>query len=107
MAVLSETTITLAEATRLLPSSHHGKRLSLVTLWRWANRGLLTPDGRRVRLEIAKVGKAVLTSREAIERFSAALTGPTCDPPAEAIRTPVARKRAAEAARAKLEAIGI
>lgn len=60
----AEQLLTLAKATRLLPSSPHPS-----TLWRWHRRGI-----RGVRLETVVVGGTRYTSREALSRFSASLT---------------------------------
>jgi hypothetical protein len=65
----SETRIFLSQAAREEPCRRQGKRVSTVTLWRWATKGcrgivletLVTPGGR-------------VTSREAIARFFRALT---------------------------------
>ena len=104
--ILVESTLSLHDACRLLPSSRAGKKLNLCTIWRWINDGVLALDGSRVRLEAVRVGGRWVTSVESISRFSAALTGDTGNAPAP-IRTPAARSRAAEVARKKLEAIGI
>ncbi len=104
--ILVESTLSLHDACRLLPSSRAGKKLNLCTICRWITGGVRAIDGTRVRLEAVRLGGRWLTSHEAIERFSAALTGDTGNAPAP-IRTPAARSRAAEVARKKLEAIGI
>jgi hypothetical protein len=80
----------------------NGRQINNVTAWRWITKGLLTPTGERVRLEAIKVGSAWTTSREALERFTAALT-PAFQTEAEMLpRTPVKRQRASEAAVAEL-----
>ena len=103
--ILVESTLSLHDACRLLPSSRAGKKLNLCTIWRWITGGVRAIDGTRVRLEAVRVGGRWLTSREAIERFSASLTGTPTE--AAPIRTPAARQRAAEAAQKKLTAIGV
>ena len=106
MRILSENLLTLHDAARLLPSNRAGKRVNFSTIWRWALKGVHATDGRLVKLEAARVGGRWLTSKEAIERFSAALT-PTNDAETEPIRTRTAQKRASEAAKKKLEKLGI
>jgi hypothetical protein len=49
-------------------------RLNFTTVWRWVMHGVKAPDGKRVRLEAARVGGCWLTSREALTRFSERLT---------------------------------
>lgn len=105
-SILTENVISLHDGCKLVPSSRSGKKLNIATMWRWINDGVLALDGSRVKLQAIRLGGRWLTSHEAIERFSAALTGDTGNAPAP-IRTPAARSRAAEVARKKLEAIGI
>ena len=65
----SETLLTFSQAAAEQPCRRQGKRVSTVTLWRWATSGsggivletLQTPSGR-------------VTSREALQRFFEALT---------------------------------
>jgi Protein of unknown function (DUF1580) len=104
MSILQESLLSLHDAAQLLPSSRVGKRVNFSTIWRWALRGVRATDGRRVKLEAARVGGRWLTSREALERFASALT-PTND--AEPIRTPTARKKGNAVAKKKLEKMGI
>ena len=79
-----------------------GRKINSVTAWRWVAKGLLTPDGRRVRLEAVKLGATWFTSREAMERFAAAIT-PTFSADAEPLpRTPTKRQMAAKRAEDEL-----
>lgn len=103
-AILSENLLTLHDAAQLLPSNRVGKRVNFSTIWRWALKGIRAIDGRLVKLEAARVGGRWLTSKEAIERFSEALT-PTNDD--AQIRPPAARKRGGTVAKKKLEKMGI
>lgn len=64
-----EVPIPLAPAARHLPPLRSNRPVSPSTLWRWAKRGL-----RGVCLEIIHVGGTVCTSREALQRFFAALS---------------------------------
>jgi len=60
------------------------------------------PDGNRVRLEAVRCGGKWLTSREALERFTEAIT-PRFDPDAcPAPRTATQRQRASERAGKRL-----
>ena len=57
--ILSEQTVTLTEACRIIPGRPH-----ISTVWRWHHRGC-----RGIRLETAVIGGRRFTSREAIVRF--------------------------------------
>jgi hypothetical protein len=106
MGILDETILSLQEAADSLPSGmNRGKRLDFSTIWRWVLRGCLAIDGRRVKLEAVRLGGRWLTSREALERFSDALSTPQADQPEP--RTPAGRKRDVSSARRKLEKMGI
>src|ERR1035438_2929339 len=98
--ILSESVISIHEAAALFPGRQPGKSLNFSTVWRWILKGIRANDGQVVRLEACRLGSRWVTSREAIARFSAALT-PTHD--AEPISTPPARKRSADATAKKLE----
>lgn len=74
------------------------------TAWRWMTRGVVAPDGRRVRLESAKLGAILFTSDAALNRFSESLTRNADDTPP--MRSPSARRRASDAADRKLQAMG-
>jgi len=101
-----ESLITLTEAARLLPRMN-GKRIAVSTLWRWATAGV-----RGVRLETRRLGRRILTSAEALERFTAALAElpPESSRPFTAPnpllhprgRTPAQRRQAVERAKADL-----
>lgn len=60
----NETGLSLSEATKQLPSLG-GRRLDVSTLWRWCRRGV-----RGVRLEYVRLGRRIITSREALARFA-------------------------------------
>jgi hypothetical protein len=93
-----------AAAKKLVP--HRGQRVAPSTLWRWHRDGVRTPDGRRVHLELARVGGKWLTSAAALGRFIEAAT-PATPNPAPAPRTARQRVRAAEDAGKQLEALGV
>lgn len=104
--ILNESLLTLHDAAQLLPSNRAGKRVNFATVWRWVLRGVRAGDGQLVRLDAARVGGRWLTSKEALERFAAALTPPT-DVGTAPIRTPTARKRDNGAAKLKLAKNGM
>lgn len=96
--ILSERTVSFAEAAELCPSVG-GKKPSTKSVLRWANKGLLV-NGARVQLECARRGGIRVTSVEALNRFFAAINGG--DEPRQQVRTPAARQSASEAALARL-----
>jgi hypothetical protein len=103
----TEHKIDLADAAKLVPGHPHAS-----TLWRWSRRGIKARDGSRVRLEHVRLGGKVFTSREAIERFGAALAAADAahfDPPAPPPkgRTDAQRRRAVDRATAELAEAGI
>jgi hypothetical protein len=65
----SETVITLSQAAAEQPCRRQGKRVSTVTLWRWATRG-----SGGIILETLRTPSGRVTSREALQRFFEALT---------------------------------
>lgn len=104
-ALLSESIVSLGEAARLFPGCRGAKRVSPSTVWRWCSKGTRRPDGQLVRLEHFRLGSRVMTSREAIARFVAALTDmPTTT--ALPTRTPAARTAASRRAEEELKANG-
>lgn len=64
----NEEKIDLAEAARISPGRPHCS-----AVWRWARRGIMTRGGDRLRLEHIRAGGRVFTSKEALDRFFAAL----------------------------------
>src|SRR5262245_36694299 len=63
--------LTLHEAAQLVPGRGR-RRVHAATLARWIAKGVIAPDGRRVRLRAVKLGPKYLTSRRWIEEFGAA-----------------------------------
>jgi hypothetical protein len=61
--LLTEEVVTLHEAREELQKLT-GKRFDKATLWRWATRGAYG-----TKLDTVRVGRAVMTSRQAITRF--------------------------------------
>jgi hypothetical protein len=89
--IQSETLLTFAEAVHTLPGRPH-----LSTLHRWRLRGV-----RGIRLETCLIGGRRFTSREALERFSAATTAAANGEPPP-IRTSRQRERDQRQAEADL-----
>lgn len=104
--ILNENIVSIHEVAAMFPGRRRGKPLNFSTVWRWILKGIRRGDGQVIRLEACRLGARWVTSREAILRFSARLTPPT-DAEAEPLRTPTARKKANDAAKRKLEKLGI
>ncbi len=107
--LLDEELMPLNEVAGMFPR-RRGRKIHKVTLWRYATKGAKAADGGRARLETIKFGATRYTSREAIGRFVAALTGPTAAeavaPVASALRSDSRRRRDLAAATAVLAAGG-
>jgi hypothetical protein len=65
--ILDEHVLTPAQAARYLPKIGLSA-VSPTTVWRWCRKGV-----RGVHLEYARVGRRIVTSREALTRFGDAL----------------------------------
>jgi hypothetical protein len=96
--LLSEDTIRLEEAAQI-------GRVHFSTAYRWAIRGVPSPGGGRVHLEVVRLGRAWLTSKQALARFSEKLTLIREGVPVP--RTPSARQRASERAGKQLQEAGV
>jgi hypothetical protein len=99
-----ERTVSIREVCRLIPG-RGGRPIAFSTVWRWILQGVATPTGL-VQLEAVRLGSRWITSREAIQRFSEALT-PAPARPGPSHRTPRRRQRASERAARDLERAGI
>ena len=95
--------LTVAKAAKLLPGRGDGGP-SPATVWRYATRGLAGPDGRRVKLEMVRVGGANYPSREAVARFVAALQAP---PEPDDTQADEVRPAASPARLCELEAVEV
>jgi hypothetical protein len=108
--ILTETRLSLTQAARLLPGTRGSEHPDPATLNRWILRGVRNPrGGARIKLEAVRLGSAWWTSREAVDRFVAALTvAAGADSP---LKTPAAQRRQRERELAEidrqLDAIGI
>jgi hypothetical protein len=65
--VLDESRLTITDAAKLFPG-RSGETVTRQTVHRWGKLGTLV-NGRRVKLEMRRVGAAWWTSREAVQRF--------------------------------------
>lgn len=72
--VFTEEVVSINEAAKRLPKLRAGKPIGLATIYRWINSGRRSKNGDRVRLESIKIGGAVCTSTEALQRFFDRLT---------------------------------
>jgi len=94
--VTNEGLLTLSEAARMLPG-----RVHVSTLHRWRLRGV-----QGVHLDTAVVGGRRYTSREALARFSEAVTAARDGSPIP-IRSAASRERAIRRSEKELEEAGI
>jgi hypothetical protein len=90
--ISSETLLSLSDAAKTLPG-----RPSICSLHRWRLRGV-----RNVKLETCLIGGRRYTSREAVERFSAAVTAAADGEPLP-VRTPRQRERDIKRAEAEMK----
>ena len=108
--IQDERCMSLAEAATHLPT-YNGKRVAIATLWRWGRKGV-----RGVRLEVRRIGRRLVTSLEALDRFSKTLTDidlreeeqlPQVEPIRRAPAIETKRMAAIDRAKARLAAKGI
>jgi hypothetical protein len=104
--ILGGDALTLSAAARKLVP-HRGKGVAPSTIWRWHRQGVRTPDGRRVHLELARVGNKWLTSAAALARFIVISTPAIPSETVNATPTPTQRAKAAERAARELDKNGI
>jgi hypothetical protein len=98
--LLDEDTIRLYEAAHI--SGTH-----FTSVYRWVLRGLPNAEGQRIRLEAIRIGRAWITSRQALQRFAERLTPRLDDAPVSLPRSASKRRRASEKAAQVLERGGI
>ncbi len=77
--------LTVTEAAKALPAVN-GKRHAGVTIWRWCRKGI-----RGVQLEYIRVGRVIMTSSEALDRFYRALA--LADPTPNSLNAQIRRPR--------------
>lgn len=105
--IMYEEVVNLTEASKLLPPVN-GKRVHINTLHRWSTRGVRGG----IRLETARIGRRLVTSREALQRFVKAVSDapapePTPRMPSTKARTHAQQAHAVEQAMKRLERSGI
>jgi hypothetical protein len=105
-SILDENPFPLETACKQIPPGRGGERCHISTLVRWISRGVLSPNGSRVRLEAIRLGGRWLTSRAAIQRFCDALTPRTEDDSPPPTRTERQADRAAEQSGKRLAKAG-
>jgi len=103
--IRNETPISLAQAARMQPPGRRGRPVNPATVFRWIHNGVKGPGGEIIRLEGYRMGGRWLTTIEALERFAAAQT-PVLGEPNKILRSPTARRRAAERAEKVLSKVG-
>jgi hypothetical protein len=91
MNIGQETMLSLAEASKVLPT-FRGGRVHVSTLWRWCRKGC-----KGVRLEYGRLGARIVTSQEALARFMQALA--TLDEQPLSASAPARRLRRTDAQR--------
>ncbi len=96
-----ETVISFNEAAGRVPSYRPGRKTHVATLHRWAKDGV-----RGVKLDSARLGGRMVTSAEALQRFSDALSCAPASSPSP-VQSPDSRHKAIERAGRELDRIGI
>ena len=102
----TESPLSLAQAARLVPPTRLDKQVHVSTILRWISHGV-----RGVRLEAVRIGVRWVTTHEALERFSAALTAQHFSPPSpigtSSRQDTSRRQRQQERVEEQLSALGI
>jgi hypothetical protein len=96
-----EPLLPVAQAAKLHPAF---RGFHPASIQRWARKGIKR-GGAVVRLESIRIGQALCTSRQALDRFLVALNA--SDEPTPVPRSPAARKRASARAEQRLIAEGV
>ena len=97
----------LTRAARRIPSTRQGKPVTLSCLLRWVLAGVRSPNGKRVRLEAARLANRWITTPGALRRFVQAQTPRFDAEDTPVVRSPAQRRRASERAAKELERAGI
>lgn len=76
--VLSEDLIDLKDAAKAQPfrNPRTRKPAHIASIYRYVEKGARAANGQRIRLETIRTPRGLMTSRQAIVRFIAALTDP-------------------------------
>lgn len=67
--LIREQPVSISAARKTLIPRLSGSPISPATGYRWIRWGVLAGDGCRVRLEAVKLGRVLVTTREAVARF--------------------------------------
>jgi hypothetical protein len=104
--LLGEQPIGVSAAAKLFGSFRQGRTTAPATVVRWCFSGVVTSDGRKIRLEHFRIGKRVMTTAAACKRFILAqqMAGDVQDLPP---RSPAQRERASANAAKELSALGV
>jgi hypothetical protein len=105
--IIAGDSLTFAQAAACVPAFRGEGTSTVSRISRWAKTGAKTVGGCVVKLEVARFGSGVLTSKAALERFIAALN--STDTPAATTPkklTPSEQRKAADAANKRLTAAG-
>lgn len=98
----NETPVAIGDVPSMLPIRRGGKLPHISCVYRWIQKGV-----RGVKLEVIDTPGGMITTKEAIARFFAALSAARRGlPTTPASRTPSARQRAAQSADRELAAAG-
>ena len=100
---IDPTAMSMSAVARRVPG-RGGKHANPSTVCRWVHRGVTAAGGARVKLAALRVGGALFVTERALADFLAALNAPAA--PVVPPRSPAARRRAAEEAVRKLDAMG-
>lgn len=87
-----------------LPKSRNGATRGFGALYAWTRSGLKNESGRIIKLETIRVGESLCTNEAALIRFFERLSAGDSD---QDTATESQRKRASDAAQAKLAAMGV
>lgn len=101
--------LSLPEVARKLPPNRGSKPVHPATLTRWIRRGVLSSDGKRIRLKAMRLPGGWRTTPEWVNRFLERITSDRIEASgddASEIRSPSERERASTRARQELKASG-
>ena len=101
--MLDKTAMSLSAVSRRLPG-RDGGHVNPSTISRWISKGVTGADGTRVKLAAVRLGATMFVTEQALAAFIAALNGPVA--PEVPQRSPNARRKAADEAVRRLDAMG-
>lgn len=68
--LLDEDLLSTSATSRYLNERVPDKHFSPLVVWRWTHDGLVAADGQRVFLEHVRLGRRLVTSKQALARFA-------------------------------------